>query len=149
MHRYTVDQQNKLVVVTFEGVLGDTDAIQYLTDMLTNTEYGAGWRTLIDMTRITGITTTYEGVRRLVAHSQAVIDRLRGARAAVLAHEGSAIYGMARMYQIMNEAAPYEVMVFDEKVLPDPKEPLFGAKNEFLRDLVAFQVRHGKTVRWF
>ncbi len=115
MYRYTVDQGIKLVVVTFEGVFGDTDVIEYLTDMLANTEYGAGWRTLIDMTRIVSVTMTTDGVRKMVAHPQAVADRLMGARAAILAQEGSTIYGISRMYEMKNDAAPYEIVVFSDR----------------------------------
>ena len=115
MYRFNVDEDARLVVATFEGEVGDADLFDYLADMLASTDYGAGWHTLIDFTPAAVLRLTSQGVRRMRTLPTEMEDRLRGARAAILAPEGSAAFGMGRMYQIMGESAAYEVAVFSDR----------------------------------
>ena len=100
MFRYTVDAEAKLVVVTFEGTLTDDEVAGYLEAMLAATDYGSGWRTLIDATRVVHVAMTGEGMRLLAKVSK---DRLRGASAAIVAPPKSAVFGMSRMYEMLTD----------------------------------------------
>lgn len=48
--------------------------------------------------------------------------------------------------EVMKQAD--QLVVFNDKETMERNEPLFGVKKDLLRDLVEFQVRHGKAVQW-
>src|SRR5438105_8061693 len=100
MYRYAVDRKQQLVTVTFEGTLSDRDPIDYLDDLVANTAYGPGWRTLADFTSIEQFDLTTEGIREIVAASRRVEDRLKGAKLAIAATH-AVMFGMGRRYEIM------------------------------------------------
>ena len=115
MYRYTVDEKERLVVATFEGEVRDADLFDYLADMLANTEYGAGWHTLIDLTPVSVVDLSSKGVRRMRNLPTQMEERLCGARAAIVAPAGTAAFGMSRMYQTIGDTAAYEVAVFTDR----------------------------------
>ncbi len=115
MYRYDVDADARLVIATFEGEVSDADLFDYLSDMLANTRYHAGWGSLIDLTPAQAIKLTSAGIQRMRALPLYMEERLHGARAAVLALEGSDAYDIARTYQQMGKAAAYEVRVFSDR----------------------------------
>lgn len=115
MYRYDVDERAHLVVATFEGDVGDSDVFEYLSRMLSATTYGAGWRSMIDLTAATTMNLTAAGVQRMRALPLHMEERLHGARAAILASEGSAALEMARLYEGMGRQRAYDIMVFTDR----------------------------------
>jgi hypothetical protein len=115
MYRYSIDESRRLVVATFEGEVSDADLFDYLAHMLANTRYGAGWRSLIDLTTAEIVDLTRAGVQRMRALPLYMEERLNGARGAVLAPKQSAAYGMARMYEMMGSNSHYEIAVFSDR----------------------------------
>ena len=115
MYRYDVDESRRLVVATFEGEVVDSDLFDYLSHMLAHTRYHAGWRSLIDLTPARTMKLTNAGVQRMWALPLYMEERLHGARAAVLAPEGSAALGMARLYETLGGTASYQISVFTDR----------------------------------
>jgi hypothetical protein len=115
MYRYDVQESAAFVVATFEGDVTDSDFFDYLSHMLSHTRYGIGWRSLLDLTKATGIHLTTGGVQRMRALPLYMEERLSGARAAILVSEGSAAYDLVRMYETMGRNAKYRVVVFTER----------------------------------
>lgn len=128
MYRYDVDERARLVVATFEGDVSDSDLFDYLVDMLKHTRYGAGWRSLIDLSPALKMNLTTGGVQRMRALPLYIEERLHGARAAVLAPQGSAALELARLYEKMGKRSAYQIMVFTDRdhamqwLLPRPDE---------------------------
>lgn len=114
MYRYDVDEGARLIVAKFEGDVGDADLFNYLSDMLTNTRYGAGWSSLIDLTSAATMKLTSAGVQRMRALPLHMEERLHGARAAILAPEASTTLEMARLYERMGNAL-YDILVFTDR----------------------------------
>jgi len=115
MYRYVVDERAHLIVAAFEGVVTDSDLFEYLAHMLGHTGYGPGWSSLIDLTTASSMNLTTAGVQRMRALPLHLEERLRGARAAIIAHEGSPAFAMARMYERMGDSANYEIAVFTDR----------------------------------
>jgi len=115
MYRYEVDERARLIVATFEGEVSDSDFFEYLSRMLATTTYGAGWRSLIDLTSSTTMSLTTAGVQRMRALPLHMEERLHGARAAILASEGSAALEMARLYEGMGRHKAYDIVVFTDR----------------------------------
>ena len=119
MYRYEVDPTRCLVTVVFEGEVTDAELFGYLADMLSSTDYGAGWHTYFDMTKIGTLRLTRDGVERMRLLPPELERRLHGARAVIVAVAGSAEFGMARMYEMLGDNVPYQIAV-----LSDPDEAM-------------------------
>jgi hypothetical protein len=115
VYRYEVDEDKKLVTAIFSDELSDSQLFEYLADMLANTGYGAGWHTFLDFTRVDRLNLTRAGVEQMRALPADRETRLHGARAVILALPGSAAFGMARMYEMLGEGAPYQVAVLTDR----------------------------------
>jgi hypothetical protein len=115
MYSYEVDDIRRLVTVRFEGEVTDADLAGYLTDMLSSTPYGAGWHSFLDFTRTGTLSLTPAGVERMRDLSPEMEQRLHGARAVILAAAGSAVFGMARMYEMLGDNVPYQIAVLSDR----------------------------------
>jgi hypothetical protein len=115
MYSYQVDEIRRLVTVSFEGEVTDADLFGYLSDMLASTRYGAGWHSFLDFTRTEVLSLTAAGVERMRDLPPTMEKRLHGARAVILAPAGSAVFGMARMYEMLGDNVPYQIAVLSDR----------------------------------
>jgi hypothetical protein len=114
MYEFELEEERRLVVATFTGAVTDADLINYLSEMLSTTDYGAGWHTYLDFTKIGSLHLTREGVEKMRFLPPEMEARLHGARAVIVAPAGSAAFGMARMYEMLGDNVPYKIAVLTD-----------------------------------
>ena len=115
MYSFEVDAERRLVVAAFTGEVTDTDLFGYLSEMLSTTNYGAGWHSYLDFTNVGSLQMTPAGVEKMRFLPPEMEARLHGARAVIVAHAGSAAFGMARMYEMLGDNVPYQVAVLSNR----------------------------------
>jgi hypothetical protein len=115
MYSFEVDEERRLVVATFTGPVTDADLFAYLSEMLSATSYGAGWHTYLDFTKIGTLQLTSAGVEKMRFLPPEMEKRLHGARAVIVAHPGTAAFGMARMYEMLGDNVPYKIAVLSDR----------------------------------
>lgn len=117
MYRYDVDKAGRLITASFEGEITDADLFDYLSQMLAQTSYASGWRSLIEMAGVTAVSLTTAGVQRMHALPLHMEERLKGARAAIVVPEGSSAMPLARLYEKMAATKAYDIVVFTDREL--------------------------------
>jgi len=106
------DAEANLLIVTFEGTLGDEDLLQYVRHALERSEVPPGRNELIDLSRVEAGAEISSQVVRRVADRFNRADRAReGSRVAIIATT-DVHYGLSRMYQAFRSEAPVDLRVF-------------------------------------
>ena len=108
---YRIDPARNLIFTTASGILTDDDILELKRRLTADPEFNADMRELSDVRAVTDLRVTTQGVRRMVALDSMHSSRLDGYRLAIVAGE-DAIFGMARMYQMLTEDNVPHVAVF-------------------------------------
>jgi len=108
---YRIDPERALVLTQAWGVLTDSDILAHKEALLSDPAFGPHLSELSDVRRIERLDVTPAGVRAMVAHDATQSDRLGGHRLALLV-DADAVFGMARMYQILGDRERDHVGVF-------------------------------------
>ena len=112
---YTYDEEQGLLVTTFEGEVTDEELEQHVRTVSEDPRVGPGVRELIDLRAATKVKVTVKGLRYVIANDRQMIDKFKDERQAVVT-TSDLIYGMARMYQMMSNvnAGPSTIKIFRE-----------------------------------
>ena len=113
--RYRIDHELELVVTHVEGVVGDEDLLAYARSFPNDPDFVSGYAGLVDASGLERIAVTGDGVRGLAHLTERMEKLLSGSKVAIVAVTDEA-FGVARMYQGVRGAVPYEVRVFRELV---------------------------------
>lgn len=94
------DSGKRRRVAIFAGAIGDEHLLDVFESMLAQPTYVRDADDLVDLTRVTRIDVTVEGLRRLIGK---LVDSEEGAVAkrVALVAPSNVVYGVARMYQMM------------------------------------------------
>jgi hypothetical protein len=107
---YQVDPLRPLLHVVVSGVITDDDLRRYLADLYADAAVVCGLDVLCDFRLVEALRLTPEGVRCLAAKPLKYDTPVRHAFVAC----GELGYGLGRMYIMLCEDDPGEVMVFRE-----------------------------------
>lgn len=105
---YRIDRDLRLVVSVALGDVTDEALLDHQRRLAADEDFEPDFRQLYDFRGATGLEATADGVRQLAENNPFG----RGARRALVA-DNRAVYGMARMFQLMAEKGPDRVEVFD------------------------------------
>lgn len=93
-----------LLVVTFQGVVNETDLLSAYKARIEANEYHLFPNILVDLRSVESTDVTGDSIRRLVQLLSSPSEKGLKARVAIVAPE-SYLFGMARMYEIMNSTS--------------------------------------------
>ena len=106
--RYSIDPQRHLVLAVFDGDVSDADLRAHVDALEADPQFDRGMSELVDMSRVTGVSVTSDGIR---AAASAPVHALHARRAFVAPTD--LLYGLARMYQgYWSQGLDHEVAIF-------------------------------------
>ena len=108
---YHIDSQHGVILTTASGVLTDDDIIKHKQELLRDPAVKPEMRELSDVRGVDRLEVTAEGIQRFVAQDASNASGLRGHRLAIVV-SSDFVFGTARMYEVLTETNPLEVMVF-------------------------------------
>lgn len=97
----------------FTGRVTDADLLAYYEALIEN-PIGPPWLEVVDGRGVEHMGLSPHGQGRLADTFSLHLELLRGARVAMVAQAGSAVYGMFRMWEITREHLDYRVEVFTD-----------------------------------
>ncbi len=110
------------------GTLSDSDLLEHQQALTTDPAFTPGLHQLFDFTEVAELTVTTGGIRLLASRNRFGA----GAKRAFIVDPGAmAVFGMLRMFQILNDEHPDELRVQFDHIrkarswlgLPEQKEP--------------------------
>jgi hypothetical protein len=108
---YRIDPARSFIFTTASGTLTDDDILDLKRRLTKDPEFKAGMRELSDVRAVTDLRVTTQGVRSMVSEDAKQSSTLHAYKLAIVAG-GDAVFGMARMYQMLTEANLPHVAVF-------------------------------------
>jgi hypothetical protein len=109
--RFEPAPPKNLLVVTFQGVVNETDLFSAYRARIEANQYHLFPNILVDLRAVESTDMTGESVRRLVQLLSIPGEQGIKARVAIVASEAY-IFGMARMYEIMHTGTTENIRVF-------------------------------------
>jgi hypothetical protein len=106
-----VDPAKDLVFVDASGVLSLEDALHVIDGLSMAGPEVCGRNGMIDSSRVTGTTLSFDTIRQISTHVTHIEDLFRGTRWAVIA-PGDVMFGFARMYEMLHSGSSFEVRIF-------------------------------------
>jgi hypothetical protein len=113
MIRYDFDPVRASAEITVSGELADADVLAWFQGFLGRLRGRKQVSGIVDTRPVTRLRVTSDAVRQMTLLAEACEDAFAGSRWAFVA-ASDAVFGMARMYQIIRDGAPYEIRVFRE-----------------------------------
>lgn len=110
-YSYTFEPRAHRVRLVVEGTLDDDTLARAFREIYTDPRYEPGLDELTDCRLVTRFTMTPAGVRRLID----VVEELQGSETpynVAIVAPAKAVFGMARMYELLQEGGPERVRVF-------------------------------------
>jgi hypothetical protein len=104
---YRIDKSRRIVFSQATGRVTDEILLQHQRRLSTDPDFEPDYRQLYDFRDVEDLQATSTGVRELAINNQFG----RGAQRALIAGS-EAVYGVARMFQIMAEKGPDRIEVF-------------------------------------
>ncbi len=112
--RPRIDEERGLVELVFEGDISEQDLSDAIEKYVTE-EYATLPLGLIDLTGVVSNDVPSELVRIAALRAAEAVDpKLPRGRLAIVATQDE-MFGLARMYQILRDDSPVEVLVFRER----------------------------------
>jgi len=113
MIEYDFDPTQSIATVTLSGELGDAETLSWFWGFLDELKGAKRVSGIVDTRRPTALNVTSDAVRQMTRLAETRDDVFEGSRWAFVATL-DVVFGMARMYEIMRDQAPYEIRVFRE-----------------------------------
>jgi hypothetical protein len=113
MIEHRLSEDGSRAFVTLAGDLTDDGALEWFTQFVDSLAGRIGVGGIVDTTDVGELKISTDGVRRITEVALASQNIFEGSRWALVA-ERDALFGLARMYEILRSDAPYEIMVFRE-----------------------------------
>ncbi len=113
MIQYEFDAISSVVVVTISGNLEDKEAISWFKSLFEKLRGETQVSGIVDTRRLVDLNVTSETIRQITRLAEANDPLFEGSRWAVVADK-DVMFGMARMYAIIRDGAPFEIRVFRE-----------------------------------
>jgi len=111
-----IDQDPPTLIVHLSGKVSVEETIDFVERLIGEPLIKPGTSCLFDLRSVSNLEHHGEQVRTLAELVARGDDHLfAGTRWALLVEHGSAIYGVARMFQIFREDAPYELEIFESE----------------------------------
>ena len=109
---FSYDAQNRCRLARFVGVITDRELLEAFVALLRDPGYDATLNDLVDLSAVTHMGVTREGIQRLLALYDERAAEARYTRNAIIAPT-DVLYGVSRMFQTLRgEGLPSEVEVF-------------------------------------
>jgi hypothetical protein len=106
------DAEANLLLVTFEGTVGDEDLLKYARHALEGAEVPSGHDELIDLSSVEdGGEITSQALRRVAGMFTRTDQTPERTRVAIVATT-DVHYGLSRMYQAFRSESPLDLRVF-------------------------------------
>jgi hypothetical protein len=115
---YRVIEALNAVITRCTGTVTDDEFISHRADLDADTRVGPGYLLLVDLRGAAEIKISVEAFRQDAAADSFVAQR-QGVRVAIVAPE-TAIFGLARMFQLLHDEGPQEVEVF--RAMPEAEQ---------------------------
>jgi len=117
MYDLKLDHGRKLATATFTGRLTYDEQVSYLAELVTQTVYGPGWRTLVDLSAVEEVVGGTTDVNALLGVTDSMRHRFENVRVAVFATRED-VLDMARTYDALRQAVgvPFVLEVFQDRV---------------------------------
>lgn len=115
MTKVEYDKLLSAMVVTIDEKLSLELYKRTMETILSSPDFRPGMGVLYDIRSASGFSLSREEIGRVGEYARGLVPR-RGKRWKVSILTGSPVmYGLARMFQIMHDDAPFEVSVFDKE----------------------------------
>lgn len=111
MITHEFDRDRLVVHALLRGEVSDEEAVGWFEDLVGELQGLRAVRGLVDTRPLEVLSVTRAGINRLITLADENDDIFAVSRWAVVA-DRDAVYGMARMYELLRERASYEVRVF-------------------------------------
>lgn len=103
----------------FHGAIGDADLVNAYAPLASSADYDPEADDLVDLSAVTRFDVSAEGLRK-VMDLFAPIDQLGIATRLAIVAPADAVYGVARMYQMLRgDDVPEEISVFRDRAAAD------------------------------
>jgi len=97
MHEYDADYLRKHVTVRFSGTLSYPQVVRYVEDIVLETSFGPGWRTLVDLAGIEDVQAGLADIHALSNVTDTLRERFSDVRLAICAPRDD-VFEVAKAY---------------------------------------------------
>ena len=111
MIEFSVDPDTQVRVAKFTGTVDDDELLSTYRRLRSSPDYDASANVLVDLSDVERLDVSPQALGELVATLRPMERNLAGRRRAIVA-ASDAVYGMARMYEIMRSDSPEDIRVF-------------------------------------
>ncbi len=105
------DTDRQLALFTVKGSFPQDEMFQMIRDLIDHPKFREGYDALVDLTAVEDIALVGADIRSKVAIDKALLPKVGSARWAIVATQ-DAVFGLARMFQIMMDETSVEVGTF-------------------------------------
>ncbi|MGH0029304.1 MAG: hypothetical protein ACQGVC_05910 [Myxococcota bacterium] len=137
MIQYDFDPERSFTRVFVSGELEDAAMLPWFRRFLDDLRGAERVSGIVDTRSVTHLKVTGETVRQMTRLVETREQVFAGSRWGLVANR-DALFGMARMYQLMRDQAPYEICVFRD----------MDAAREWFEEEVGAPGPPGRAARW-
>ena len=112
---YRIDTSIPMIFSRAHGEITEADVLDHARRLSADADFQPGYNQLVDLLDITKIILSVADMH-VIARRTAIFNEQ--SRRAIIARK-DAVYGMARMYQMLRDEGPEEIMVFRD--MPDAR----------------------------
>ena len=105
---YRIDSSLRMVFSRAEGVVTEAEILDHRRRLGEDQDFHPGFSQLVDLREVTKAALSHADMRVIASRTNLFNEESRRAMVA----QNDAVFGLARMYQMLREEGPEEIMVF-------------------------------------
>lgn len=109
---YSIDPQRSRVTLTYSGAITDQDLFAVFDRLYREPDHRVGMDELSDLRGVEVAQVTARGLQDLASRTALQLDSARQTWRVAIVAPVDVVFGLARMYELLREGSPEQVMVF-------------------------------------